>query len=100
MTADHPAVTPPPDNGVWGTIDGRPITDADIDEMVADAEAGFPTATPRLVGRPCTIGGKRAETVTVRLDPDRLDALRSRADHDHSTTSEILRRALDHYLAS
>ena len=99
MTTDHPAVTPPPDDGVWGTVDGRPITDAEIDDMVADAEAEYPNAIPRPVGRPCTVGGRRAETVTVRLDPGRLDALRSRADHDHSTTSDVIRRALDTYLA-
>lgn len=92
--------TGPDENGQWGTINGQPITDDTVDALVADAEAGFPNATIRPVGRPRTVGTRRAETVTVRLDPDRLDAVRQRAAQEHTSASAIMRRALDEYLAS
>lgn len=91
--------TGPDKHGQWGTINGQPITDTTIDTLVADAEAGFPNATIRPVGRPRTVGTKRAETITVRLDPDQLQAVRQRAAHEHTSASAILRRALDEYLA-
>lgn len=91
--------TGPDEHGQWGTINGQPITDDTIAGLVADAEAGFPRATLNPVGRPRTVGTKRAETVTVRLDPDRLDAVRRRAHDEHTSTSAIMRRALDEYLA-
>lgn len=90
--------TSPNELGQWGTINGRPITDDTIAALVADA--GFPNATLKPVGRPRTVGSQRAETVTVRLDPDRLDAVRRRAHDEHTSASAIMRRALDSYLAS
>lgn len=88
-----------PVDGVWGTVKGVPITDDVIDELVEDAEAGFPNTTFRPVGRPRTVGGEPAETVTVRLDPARVSAVRERAEREHTSASEIMRRALDRYLA-
>lgn len=88
-----------PSNGVWGTVDGVPVTDEVIDELVNDAEAGFPASTFRPVGRPRVVGSHAARTVTVRLDQDRIRAVQARADRDHTTASEIMRRALDLYLA-
>jgi hypothetical protein len=41
---------------VWGTVDGVPVADEDIARLVADAEAGFPGAEPRPVGRPSSVG--------------------------------------------
>lgn len=88
-----------PTDGVWGEVKGVPVTDEVIDELVKDAEEGFPGATFRPVGRPRTVGGGPAQTVTVRLDPDRISAVRERAEREHTSASEIMRRALDHYLA-
>lgn len=100
MTENEQIATPPSD-GIWGTIDGLPVTDEVIERLVADAEAGFPHAAARPVGRPRTVGTKTAaRTVTVRLDEDQASAVRKRADHDHISASEVMRRALDHYLAS
>ncbi|MBZ4497939.1 hypothetical protein [Dermacoccus sp. Tok2021] len=53
--------TSPDQYGQWGTINGQPITDDTITGLVADAEAGFPDATLNPVGRPRTVGTKRAE---------------------------------------
>ncbi|HQF03436.1 MAG TPA: ribbon-helix-helix protein, CopG family [Phycicoccus sp.] len=89
-----------PAGGVWGTVNGVPVTEDDVQRLVADAEAGFPDAVLRPVGRPRSVGDVPARTITVRLDPDRLQAVRERAAHEHTSTSEILRRALDDYLAS
>ena len=89
-----------PADGVWGTIGGVPVTDDVIDEVVRDAEEGFPGATFRSVGRPRTVGRKPAQTVTVRLDQERISAVQARAQREHTRTSEIMRRALDEYLAS
>lgn len=89
-----------PADGVWGTIDGVPVTDDVIDEVVKNAEAGFPGATFRVVGRPRTVGRKPAQTVTVRLDQERIGAMQARARREHTSASEIMRRALDEYLAS
>lgn len=88
-----------PDGGSWGTVDGQPITEETIEALVADAEAGFPKARVAPVGRPRTVGKRPAETVTVRLDPERIDAVRARARREHTSASDILRRALDEYLA-
>jgi len=89
-----------PADGVWGTVKGVPVTDEVIDELVKDAETGFPGVTFKPVGRPRTVGGKPAQTVTVRLDPERVSAVQERAEREHTSASEIMRRALDHYLAS
>lgn len=90
----------PDEHGQWGTVNGEPVTDDTIAALVADAEAGFPGATLNPVGRPRSVGAKRAETVTIRLDPDRLDAVRQRARDEHTSASAIMRRALDEYLAN
>ena len=92
--------TDKPADGVWGTVDGTPITDEVIEEVVENAEAGFPGTSFKPVGRPRTVGTNPAKTVTVRLDPERIAAVRARAERDHTNASEILRRALDQYLAS
>lgn len=94
----EPAIRPA--DGVWGTVNGVPVTDDVIEDLVEDADKGFPGATFKPVGRPRTVGGKPAQTVTVRLDPDRISAVQERAEREHTSASEIMRRALDHYLAS
>jgi hypothetical protein len=38
--------------------------------------------------------------VTVRLDADRAVAVRQRAAQEHVSASDVMRRALDLYLAS
>ena len=91
---------PRPADGVWGTVKGVPVTDDVIGELVKDAESGFPGTTFRPVGRPRKVGGSPAQTMTVRLDPDRVSAVQERAEREHTSASEIMRRALDHYLAS
>ncbi|MBO1758972.1 hypothetical protein FA951_14185 [Dermacoccus nishinomiyaensis] len=77
--------TGPDQHGRWGTMNDQPIT---------DGEDGFPGATLNSVGRPHTVGTKRAETVTACLD-----AVCRRVHDEHTSASAIMRRALDDYLA-
>ena len=53
----------------------------------------------RRVGRP-TLGADPAELTAVRLPPEIRRALDDRAAQEHTSASEVIRRALDQYLAS
>ena len=83
---------------ILGTVNGRPVTEADVQAMVANAEAGFPGVTVRPVGRP-TMGERPARTVAVRLDPELDEALLERLAETGETASDVMRTALRHYLA-
>jgi hypothetical protein len=64
------------------------------------ANAGLePSRLHRRVGRP-TLGEEPAELTAVRLPPEVRRALDDRAAAEHTSASEVIRRALDQYLAS
>ena len=64
------------------------------------ADAGLdPSQLRRRVGRP-TVGEAPAELTAVRLPPEVRRALDDRAAEEHTSVSEVIRRALDQYLAS
>ncbi len=64
------------------------------------ADAGIdPSRLRRRVGRP-TLGEEPAELTAVRLPPEVRRALDDRAAEEHTSASEVIRRALDQYLAS
>jgi hypothetical protein len=86
-----------PVNGVWGEVDGVPITEELIDAAVANAEAGFPGVVARPVGRPL-MGERPARSVAVRLDPELDAALLARAAATDESASEVIREALRAYL--
>jgi hypothetical protein len=83
----------------YRTKSGREVTDTDLEQMADEAEHGFDVEElkVRRRGRPL-LGASPAEVVPVRLDPELKDAVEARADADHTTTSEIIRRALRSYL--
>jgi len=89
------ADTPKP----YTTTTGKVLSDADIDAMADEAEHGYDIETlkTRRRGRPM-LGRLPAEVVPVRLDPDLKQAVEARADADHTTTSDIIRRALRLFL--
>jgi predicted transcriptional regulator len=60
--------------------------DYDVDELKA-----------RRRGRPL-LGSAPAEVVPVRLDPELKQAVDARAELEHLSTSEVIRRALRNYL--
>ena len=79
---------------------GRVLTDDEIDAIADDvASRHFDVDAIRRRGRP-SLGTAPSRLVPVRLDPDLHDSLRVRAIKDHATNSEIIRAALQEYLAS
>ncbi|SNU02695.1 Ribbon-helix-helix protein, copG family [Ruaniaceae bacterium KH17] len=98
---DEDGVLIPPADGVWGTIDGVEITEELIDEIVKDAEDGFPGATFTKVGRPRSVGtDSAARVVTLRMSEEQYEAIQQRAAVERATASDVIRSALDTYLVS
>jgi uncharacterized protein (DUF4415 family) len=83
------------------TKSGRPITDREIENLAAEAEAGYDVETliarPNKRGRP-TLGNAPASVESVRLDPELRRQLLDRAEAEGTTTSELIREALRRYL--
>jgi Ribbon-helix-helix protein, copG family len=85
-------------SAVVGTSRGKAVTDADIEQMAAEAEAGYDVSTLRPRGGRPPMGSGPAEVVPVRLDPELRAAVEARATADETTTSEIIREALRRFL--
>lgn len=84
----------------YTTAAGRVLTDDDLDAIAKDiehAEYDVEELKTRRRGRPL-LGSAPAEVVPVRLDPELKSAVDARAEAEHLTTSEIIRRALRRYL--
>lgn len=83
----------------YRTKTGKVLTDADIEALADEAESGYDVEAlkTRRRGRPL-LGSAPAEVVPVRLDPELKEAVESRAERDHTTTSEIIREAIRKYL--
>jgi hypothetical protein len=81
------------------TPDAPAISDADIEALANDAEHGYDVdqILRRRGGRP-TLGSAAASVESVRLDPELKRDLLLRAAHDHTSVSEIIRRAIGDYL--
>ena len=87
---------------VYGhTRSGKPITDADIEKLAAEAEAGYDVgellARRPKRGRPA-LGSAPASVESVRLDPELREELLQRARSEGTTTSEVIREALRRFL--
>ncbi len=79
---------------------GEPMDDDFWRRAEEKANAGLdPSRLHRRVGR-STIGDELAELTAVRLPPEVRRALDDRAAEEHTSASEVIRRALDQYLAS
>ena len=80
---------------------GKPITDAEITKLAAEAEAGYDVdaliARRGRRGRP-PLGSSAASVESVRLDPELRQKLLDRASAEGTTTSELIREALRRYL--
>lgn len=83
------------------TKSGRAITDADVQRLAAEAEAGYDVeqliARRPKRGRPA-LGSSAATVESVRLDPELRAQLLSRAESEGSTPSELIRQALRRFL--
>jgi predicted transcriptional regulator len=80
-------------------INGKPVSDAQIQEWADEAERGYDVAELKRRGRP-RMGSAAAHVTTIRLDPELESALDSRAEHDHASRSDVIRDALREWLKS
>jgi hypothetical protein len=79
---------------------GRVLSDAEIEAIaseVSTTDYDVADLTARRRGRP-VMGSGPAEVVPVRLDPELRRAVEARAGEDHTTTSDVIRRALRDFL--
>jgi len=77
---------------------GVELTDNVLDELAAQAEAGLDvTNLRRRPGRP-SMGSGPADSLPVRLDPELRRAVDERAAAEHTTASDVVRKALRRYL--
>ena len=81
------------------TAKDKPLTDAVVEELSREAESGYDVQALKRKGGRKPIGSAAARVIPVRLDPELEDALRARAEADHSNTSEVIREALRAWLS-
>lgn len=84
------ASEPPPVEDLR-TASGRVLSDAEIDGLAAEAEAGYDVSALR--GRPSR-GRPWAEVVPVRMPPELKAEVERRAEAESTSVSEIVRMAL------
>ncbi len=82
------------------TIDGVPVTEAQIAAWATEAEAGYDVNAlkKRGRGRPGR-GAEPSQVVALRLTIEELAAIDAAADREHKTRSELIREALTIYAA-
>lgn len=82
------------------TINGVPVTEEQIAEWAAEAEAGYDVEAlkKRGRGRPGR-GAEPSQVVALRLTSEELAELDARAAQAHKTRSELIRDALAAYAA-
>jgi len=88
-------------NRVHHLIDGEILTDADFERMSDDfAKQDFDLSRfTRLPGRPL-MGKAVAQVVPVRIEPAIVESIDRRAKKEGTTRSDIIRQAINTYLAS
>ncbi len=79
--------------------DGTPITDAMVEALADEAEAGYDVMElrRRQGGRPA-MGAAPASVESVRLDPELKRNLLLRAAAEGTSVSDVIRRALREYV--
>ena len=88
-------------NRVYRMINGEILTDADFERMANDvATRDFDLSKfTRLPGRPL-MGKAVAEVVPVRIEPSVVKSIDRLAKKEGTTRSDIIRQAINNYLAS
>lgn len=79
-------------------MNGHPISEAQIDDWVAEAEHGYDIETLQRRGRPCR-GDQPARTISVRLTDDEIDGIDRYADKNGGTRSTVIRDALRAFIS-
>ncbi len=77
------------------TIQGREVDESQVDEWVAEAEAGYDVDELRTRWGRTPRGTAAAQVIPVRLTTDELDAVMARAEREGLNRSEAIRAALD-----
>ncbi|MBG6191353.1 putative transcriptional regulator [Arthrobacter sp. CAN_A212] len=82
------------------TINGLPVSEDQIEEWAAEAEAGYDGGAlkKRGRGRPGR-GAGPTQVVALRLTSEELAAIDVRAAHEGKTRSEVIREALATFAA-
>lgn len=76
------------------TIKGVPVTEAQIEQWAAEAEAGYDVAVMKKRGRGRPGRGEApSQVVAVRFTPEELAMLDARAEARHVTRSALIREA-------
>jgi hypothetical protein len=78
-------------------INGVPVTEEQIQRLAREAERGYPVEQLRKRGRRPT-GDGPGTVVTVRMDATLLEAVKKRAERDHTNDSEVIRDAVRAWL--
>jgi predicted HicB family RNase H-like nuclease len=81
-----------PTVGDLRTASGRVLTDAEIEALATEAEAGYDISALR--GRPSHRGRPWAEVVPVRMPPELKADVERQAEAESTSVSEIVRAAL------
>ena len=83
------------------TKHGRIVTDADLDRMAADAEAGFDLSAwkPRRRGRPSLSPGRPAHSprLATRVPEELRSKVAARASAEGKSVSDVMRKLLEDY---
>ena len=79
-------------------INGKPISEQDLQDWADEAERGYDVDRLRKRGRK-PVGVGPGQVVPVRIDETLLTALADRAEHDHVSRSEAIRAAIRAYVA-
>jgi hypothetical protein len=78
---------------VANEMEGKKVTEADIERLATEARRGYPVEELRKRGRR-PAGNGPGKVVTVRLDSDLRQAVEARAGRDLETDSEVMRDGL------
>jgi hypothetical protein len=76
-------------------IQGREVSESQIDEWVAEAETGYDVDQLRSRWGRAPRGATAAEVIPVRLTTEELAAVMARAEREGLNRSEAIRAALD-----
>lgn len=75
------------------TINGKPVTEEQIELWAREAEAGYPVENFKKPGRP-RIGNSPATVIPVRMEQELITALLQKAKTEHLNRSEAIRAAV------
>lgn len=77
------------------TIQGKEVSEAQVDEWVAEAEAGYDADQLRTRWGRAPRGKAAAQVIPVRLTAEELEAVMARAEREGLNRSEAIRAALE-----